>query len=184
VATKQISFANNLIVNTSAAFNSTTDTTANGFLEVARASGSAAKLAALTPYMKGTGILANNVDPVPFTPGTVLINPVSASTSPDFRPVGDSPACTGANFTDNPILVNLITASEEIETAKVSPVYPNPITNGDLNFGHEVLSYGIFNISGELIGHGFNTDHANINGIPPGLYFIKMEGRVQKFIIQ
>jgi len=184
VVSKQISIANNLIINTSAAFNSSTDTTANGFLEVTRALGSAAKLSALTPFVKGTGVLANNVDPVPFLPGTVLINPVAASTTPDFRPVGDSPACTGANFLDNPILLNLITASEEIETAKVSPVYPNPITNGDLNFGREVLSYGIFNINGELIGHGFNTDHAAINGMAPGIYFIKMEGKVQKFIVQ
>jgi hypothetical protein len=184
VTTKQISFANNLIVNTAAAFNSTTDTTANGFLEVTRALGSAAKLAALTDCLKGSGSLANNIDPVPFTPGTVLINPVSASTTPNFRPVGNSPASSGANFLDNPILVNLITASEEIEVAKMSPVYPNPITNGDLNFGREVISYGIFNLSGELIGHGFNTDHANINGLAPGIYFIKLEGKVQKFIIQ
>ena len=184
VVTKQISFANNLICNTAAAFTSTTDTTANGFLEVARASGSAAKLAALTTCLKGSGSLANNVDPVPFTPGALLINPLAASTTPNFRPVGDSPASSGANFLDNPILVNLVTASEEIEEAKMAPVYPNPITNGDLNFGREVLSYGIFNISGELVGHGFNTDHANINGLVPGLYFIKLEGKVQKFIIQ
>jgi hypothetical protein len=184
VASKQISFANNIICNTASAFTSTTDTTANGFLEVSRATGSAAKLAALTPFLKGSGMLANNVDPVPFTPGDLLINPVSASKEPNFRPVGDSPAASGANFVDNPILVNLITAAEEIEEAKMSPVYPNPITNGDLNFGREVISYGIFNISGELVGHGFNTDHANINGLVPGLYFIKLEGKVQKFIIQ
>jgi len=184
VATKQISFANNLIVNTDAAFNSSTDTTANGFLEVARAAGSAAKLAALDDCLRGSGALANNIDPVEFTTGTVLINPLASSTTPDFRPVAESPASSGANFLDNPILANLITSSEEIEIARELPVYPNPIMNGDLHFGKEVLSYGIFNINGELISHGFNTDHATINGLTPGIYFIKLEGQVQKFIVQ
>ncbi len=184
VTTQQISFANNLIVNTADAYNNTADTTANGFLEVTRGTGCEAKLNALTNWFKAGGVLANNIDPVSFTPGTVLINPMAASKAPNFRPVGSSPACSGANFADNPVLENLITASHEIEVANLSPVYPNPITNGDLNFGHEVVSYGIFNISGSLISNGFNTDHANINGIPPGIYFIKLEGRVQKFIIQ
>jgi len=53
-----------------------------------------------------------------------------------------------------------------------------------LNFGREVISYGVFDASGKLIGHGFNTDHANISGMPSGLYFIKMDGVMQKFIIQ
>jgi hypothetical protein len=81
-------------------------------------------------------------------------------------------------------LENLISGTHEIEEAIVSPVYPNPISNGDLHFGHEVLSYGIFDTSGKLIGHGFNTDHAEISGLPQGMYFIKLEGKMQKFIIQ
>ena len=184
VVDKQISFANNLIVNTASAFTSTTDTTANGLVEVTRAAGSAAKLAAIDSWARQTGDLKNNIDPVSFTSGTVLINPVAASTTPDFKPIVASPALDGANFKDNPVLVNLISASNEIEQAILSPVYPNPISNGDLNFGREVISYGVFDASGKLIGHGFNTDHANISGMPSGLYFIKMDGVMQKFIIQ
>jgi hypothetical protein len=127
----------------------------------------------------------NNIDPVPFTTGTVLINPLSASTSPNFRPVTDSPALSGANFTDdNCVLDNLISASNEIEAAKFGPVYPNPISNGDLYFGQQATSYGIFNTSGQLVSHGFDTDHANISGLPKGMYFIKLEGRMQKIVIQ
>ena len=184
VENKQISFANNLIVNTASAFTSTTDTTANGLVEVARAAGSNAKLSALTSWVRQNGTLANNIDPVPFTTGTVLINPVAASTTPDFRPVVASPASSGANFKDNPVLINLISSSEEIEEAKFGAVYPNPISSGDLHFGVEAVSYGIFDINGKLVGHGFNTDHADISGLPVGLYFIKLEGKVQKFIIQ
>jgi len=184
VTKQQISFANNLIVNTAAAFNNAADTTANGFIEVTRGAGCAAKRDALNDWFRASGPLANNIDPVAFSPGLVLINPMASSKTPNFRPVGSSPACSGANFSDNPILADLITSSEEIEVAKMSPVYPNPIMNGDLNFGHEVTAYGIFNISGALIGHGFYTDHADINGMAPGLYFIKLDGKVQKFIIQ
>lgn len=184
VTTHQISFANNLIVNTASAFTSTTDTTANGFIEVARAAGSAAKLNALDECLRGSGALANNIDPVPFTTGTVLINPLASSTTPDFKPVDVSPASSGANFKDNPVLVNFITASHEIEEAEMAAVYPNPISSGSLYFGKEVISYGIFDASGKLVSHGFNADHAEINGLPPGLYFIKMEGGMQKFIIQ
>ncbi|HJW28818.1 MAG TPA: T9SS type A sorting domain-containing protein, partial [Saprospiraceae bacterium] len=149
-----------------------------------RALGSATKLAAVNNWVRGNGVLANNIDPVPFEPGTVLINPLAASKTPDFRPITTSPASSGANFTDNPVLVNLITASEEIEKALESAVYPNPISNGDLHFGHEVVSYGIFDLSGKLVGHGFDTDRADINGLIPGLYLIKFEGRMQKFIVQ
>jgi hypothetical protein len=179
-----ISFANNMIINTAAAYTSTTDTVANGLVEVSRGAGSAAKLAAITAWVRDQGPLANNIDPVSFTSGTVLINPLAASTSPDFKPVATSPALTGANFKDNPVLVNLISAAQEIEDAIVSPVSPNPISNGDLHFGQEVISYGIFDATGKLVGHGFNTDHADINGLPQGIYFIKLEGRMQKFIIQ
>jgi hypothetical protein len=64
IATKQITFANNFIVNTTTAYTSTTDTTANGLVEVARATGSAAKLTAITNWVKLTGDEKNTIDPV------------------------------------------------------------------------------------------------------------------------
>ncbi|HJW29853.1 MAG TPA: hypothetical protein VJ508_11510, partial [Saprospiraceae bacterium] len=103
---KQIFFTNNLIVNTSAAFNNPSDTTANGLVEVTRANGSANKLAAINAWVREQGPLANNIDPVPFQPSTLLINPVAASKSPNFRPVKNSPALSGYNYTQNPTLVN------------------------------------------------------------------------------
>ncbi|MBK9984929.1 MAG: T9SS type A sorting domain-containing protein [Saprospiraceae bacterium] len=184
ITSKQISFANNIIVNTANAFTSTTDTTANGLVEVTRAANSISKLSAVNNWVRAGGLLHNNIDPVPFTDGTLLINPVAASKTPNFRPVVASPAISGSNFLENPVLMNLVTGTKEIEQAKVNPVYPNPIMNGDLHFGHEVVSYGIFDVNGKLVGHGFNTDSADINGLPSGIYFIKLEGVMQKFIVQ
>jgi hypothetical protein len=185
IKSKQISFANNLIVNTKSAYTTAGDTTANGLVEVARATGSGAKLNALTDWVKSNGPLANNIDPVEFVNGTVLINPLASVAIPDFRPVSTtSPALSGANFKDNPVLDNLVSTSDEILKAKYGSVYPNPVSSGILNLGHEVLSYGIFDLSGKLISHGFNTAQANLQGVPSGIYFIKLEGYVQKFVIR
>ncbi len=185
VKTKQVSFANNLICNTTTAFTSTTDTTANGLVEVARAAGSAKKLAAVDAYVRVVGKLANNINPVAYTVGTLLVNPVAASATPNFTPVANSPALAGANFKDNPVLVNLyITGAKELEAATVAPIYPNPIANGILNFGREVVSFGIFDMTGKLIQYGFDTNQTTIENLSKGTYLIKLDGNVQKLIVQ
>lgn len=181
---KQLFFNNNLIVNTASAFTSTTDTTANGLCEVARAAGCNNKKNALDAWLRQTGCLANNINPVAFTAGTVLVNPVAASTTPDFKPVAGSPALAGAEFDCNPVLVNLTVAADEIAVAKMSPVYPNPTRGGLVYFGRQVLSFGIFDASGTLVRAGLDADHANVEGLTPGIYFIKLEGQVQKLIVQ
>ncbi len=182
---KQIFYSNNLIVNTQAAFTSTTDTTANGLAEVTRATGSLNKRNAIDAWLRQAGCLANNIDPVSFTAGTVLENPLAASTSPNFRPVAGSPALSGAQFDCNPILVNLSTATHEIQEAiKYSPVYPNPIRGGVLNFGREVVSYGLFDTKGNMVRYGLDTDHALIEGLPAGIYFLKLDGQMQKLIVE
>ena len=181
VKTKQIMFNNNLIVNTANAF--TGSTTANGLVEVSAAD----KLVAIDTWVRLTGKLANNINPVAYTSGTLLINPSAYSTTPDFRPISTSPALAGANFTDNPVLVNLflLNGSNDLKSVeKFAPIYPNPITNGTLNFGREVVSFGIFDMTGKLILHGFDTHQVNINSLSKGLYFIKLDGQVQKFIVQ
>lgn len=182
---EQIFFTNNLICNTASAFTSTTDTTANGLVEVARAANSKNKLEAANSWLRQTGSLANNINPVDFTAGTLLVNPVAASTTPDFKPVANSPALSGANFLDNPILVNLTTSTKEIEnTLNRNFIYPNPISNGQLTFGHKVNSFGIFDIKGNLLLHGVDTDHVNLDHLISGIYIIKLDGIAQKLIVE
>ncbi|MEN9612961.1 MAG: hypothetical protein RLZZ628_3775, partial [Bacteroidota bacterium] len=184
VQTKQISFANNLILNTAAAFNTAGDTTANGLVEVTRAVGSNDKLTAINNWARQTGDLANNIDPVAFTAGTVLVEPLASSVAPNFRPVAGSPALTGGNFRNNPILYNLCTDASEVEKAQFAPIYPNPITNGTLFFGKSVVSYGIFDISGKLVQYGFETDHVILSDLAKGMYFVKLDGKMQKLVVQ
>lgn len=184
VQNKQISFANNLIINTTSAFTSTTDTTANGLVEVARAAGSNNKKNAVDAWVRQSGCLANNIDPVPFTTGTVLVNPLASAATPDFRPVAGSPALSGAEFLCNPVLQNLVPTVEIFENAQIIPVYPNPIAGGVLNFGREVVSFGIFDAKGNLVKYGLDTDHVLIDGMAAGVYFIQLDGKAQKLIIR
>lgn len=183
-AAKQIYFANNLIVNTAAAYTSATDTTANGLVEVARAKGSAAKLAALDAWVKQTGPLANNINPVAFTTGTVLVNPLAASTTPDFKPVAGSPALSGANFKNNPLLSG-ITPVQNVFQTKASPVFPNPVvTGGVLYFGQTIKTWLMVNLSGEIVRFGTDADRMTTDGLEKGLYFIQLDGNsVQKVLI-
>jgi hypothetical protein len=98
--------------------------------------------------------------------------------------VAGSPALTGGNFRNNPILYNLCTNASEVEKAAFAPIYPNPITNGTLFFGQEVASYGIFDISGKLIQYGFETDHVILSDLAKGMYFVKLDGKMQKLVVQ
>ncbi len=181
--TKQISFANNIICNTTNAFVSASDTTANGLVEVTRATGSAAKLTAIDAWMRQTGTLANRIDIVPFTTGALLVNPLASATTPNFRPVAGSPALGGAVFKANPILASLLyVATGDIYEAQINPIFPNPIQDGILFFGKEVQAFGIFDATGKLLKYGFDTDHTDVNAFNSGIYFIKLDGVTQKLI--
>ncbi|MEP7196568.1 MAG: T9SS type A sorting domain-containing protein [Saprospiraceae bacterium] len=181
---KQIFFSNNLIVNTGSAFTSTTDTTANGLVEVARANGSGPKLNALNEWLRQAGCTANKIDPVAFTAGTVLENPMASSSNPVFRPVANSPALSGADFSCNPVIKNFVSSIQEINKALKGTVYPNPAQGGFIKFGKQVDSYGLFDVKGQLIKFGMDTDQMSVEGIHSGIYFIKLDGHVQKLILQ
>ncbi len=185
--TKQIMFSNNVIVNTTTAASAAADTTANGLVEINKESNylrREPRLAAVNDWVRSAAS-ANKINPVAFTAGTLLVNPLASSTTPDFRPVAGSPALTGGGFrfVGTPI-GDLISDAKEIAAAQVAPIFPNPITNGTLNFGRQVAAYGIFDINGKLVAHGFDTDHAPIQGMAAGMYFIKLDGKVQKLIVQ
>jgi hypothetical protein len=65
-------------------------------------------------------------------------------------------------------------------------IYPNPIFSGsgNLNFSKRVNSYQIFNSSGALVKSGEQTNQANIDGLSPGIYLIKLDEAKTKFIVQ
>ena len=183
VFSKQIFFTNNLIVNTHAAYNHLNDTIANGLVEVSPFPGSLAKLNALDAWIRQPGPLANNIDPVPYTTGSVLVNPLAMSTMPDFRPVPGSPALQGANFADNPLLADPHVSQHDVGGQPDIPVYPNPNSTGHVYFGHMVETYRVFDLRGRLVASGFHADQANLESVTSGMYFIQIGGGVQKLVL-
>jgi len=142
-----------------------------------------AKRNALDAWVRLPGPLANNIDPVPFTTGTVLVNPLAASSTPDFRPVAGSPALHGADFVNNPLLQPPHVAQHEPGGQPAIPVYPNPLRTGRLHFGRPVETYQIFDLRGQVVAAGFQTDQVVLDGLASGLYFIQLEGEVQKLVL-
>ena len=183
--TKQIMFSNNLVVSTSAAFvPAVGDLVANGLIEMTSSGASAAKLAAIDAWVRLPGN-GNKIDVVTFTSGTLLVRPLANSTTPDFRPIAGSAALSGGGgaFAGTPIN-NLISDAKEIAAAQIAPIFPNPVSYGFVFFGREVASYGIFDIKGQLMTQGFDTDRASVQGLAKGMYFIKLDGKVQKLMVQ
>jgi hypothetical protein len=180
-ALKQIYIANNLFVNTAAAFKPA-DATANGLAEVA-SSMAATRLPAIDSWLRQTGPLANKIDPVAFTAGTLLTNPSAYTTTPDFRPVAGSPALSGANFRNNPLLNGLVPVNEAELTEATVPVYPNPIGGGILNFGVQAKQFYLVNLEGEIVKFGKETDRMDTDGLAKGMYFIVIDKTIQKVVL-
>lgn len=132
VPTKQLHFTNNLICSTAAAFQSATDTTANGLVEVARAKGCNNIKNALDAWVRQTAnpLLANKIDPAPCGTSQLLVNALAASTTPDFRPVPGSPLLSGANFLDNPLLAGITKICAVSASASASNVVCASDANG------------------------------------------------------
>lgn len=187
VKNKQLFFSNNLIVNTDSAYQSASDVMANGLAEVSISPNSQLKLMAIDSWLRQPGPLANNIDPVPFEHQTVLIEPLSASDHPDFRPIPGSPALSGANFNDHPLLQHLVTSTAEFsgDITVLNPVYPNPIqAHSELIFGRMVESFRIFDLNGRLLRYGSDVDRVLLNGLDAGMYIIKFYNNTQRFIVK
>ncbi|MBC7390006.1 MAG: hypothetical protein H7329_12385 [Opitutaceae bacterium] len=70
-----------------------------------------------------------------------------------------------------------ITALEGEELIHLLYAYPNP-TEGQLKLSHEV-KWALSNSMGETVMQG-ETDHLDLKNQPAGIYFLNMEGNVQK----
>ncbi|HRI01359.1 MAG TPA: hypothetical protein PK006_09945 [Saprospiraceae bacterium] len=165
---EQIFFANNIICNTANAYQSNTDTTANGLVEVARGTNSAARMSALNNWVRASGTLGNRVDPVPFIEMALLVNPTAYSDKPDFKPVLNSAALTGANFDQNPLLSKL-TNSDNISIQKEKLVLNS---NQELVFNEMKKWVEIFDINGSLVGRYTNVNSIQMGEMSAAVYVV------------
>lgn len=62
--------------------------------------------------------------------------------------------------------------------------YPNPISQGKLNFSTTAAFYQLFDATGALLRSGNESDHLSIEGLHKGVYILYLDGKAQKIIIE
>jgi hypothetical protein len=186
-------FRNNLIVNSAAG--AAAGSSNNGLVEVA--SGNAALLPSFDAWIKDAQN-ANKIDVVPYTAGTVLVDPKNP-TAPNFRPVSGSPALTGASFSYNRLTpYGVLNGYRTLESASNIMSYPNPATgfttlsfSNSQPFAAEIV---ITDMQGRVVrslgsrnfGTGSQQVEVKLDGLTNGMYFINLnaaQGRISHRIM-
>jgi hypothetical protein len=186
-------FRNNLIVNSAAG--AAAGSSNNGLVEVA--SGNAALLPSFDAWIKDAQN-ANKIDVVPYTAGTVLVDPKNP-TAPNFRPVSGSPALTGASFSYNRLTpYGVLNGYRTLESASNIMSYPNPATgfttlsfSNSQPFAAEIV---ITDMQGRVVrslgsrnfGTGNQEVEVKLEGLTNGMYFINLnaaQGRISHRIM-
>jgi len=62
--------------------------------------------------------------------------------------------------------------------------YPNPISDGYLNFGKVAVSYILYNAQGQQVAGGAKVDGIAVDNLETGLYLLKIDGEVHKILVQ
>jgi hypothetical protein len=142
----------------------------------------------------------NNINPVAYTAGTVLVDPQNA-TAPVFRPVTASPANAGASFT-HPRVASFGTFNSvnTLENIGTYVIYPNPSAGSlfaELELtAPEKVNVFITNLNGTVVvdagshslNAGFNSIACSTESLNNGLYLIVIAGEngklTQKVLVQ
>lgn len=169
-----LEFRNNILIGMTASVSAT----ANSIIEVA----SGRDTAALYAWFKASN---NRVNPVAWASGTLLTNP-NHYTNPDFMPVNNSPALTGADFS-NCKFTGITELKTKVTDKNIQGInlYPNPSSgkvNIDINLSNsQLLNISIFTIDGKEVRNFSNIFSKGlsvftIDGLNKGLYIVKIGG--------
>ena len=92
------------------------------------------------------------------------------------------------------IKVDGVGINEKELKPKLIIIYPNPTRDAILVTGYEgllikekSLMFAIYNVLSEEVVKGFLTDKEakiKLSGLPSGLYYLKISGEIQKFVIE
>lgn len=96
--------------------------------------------------------------------------------------------CTATDYTINEVHYqntqqSLRKGNLENEETTLHP-FPNPISEGILNFGKVAESYTLYNSQGVLVSQGQNTDGVNVDNLESGIYLIKVDGVTSKISVE
>jgi len=148
--------------------------TATGLVEVA----SGRDTGLVSKWLRAS---SNRINPVAWSAGTLLVDP-NNYTNPDFRPITNSVALTGADFENNK-LKNYELSLKSINNNGSVKVYPNPsngIANVELNLlNNTSLSISVVGIDGKIVRTLNDTFSAGqsivtFEGLSQGMYIVKV----------
>ena len=149
--------------------------TANGIVEVA----SGRDTAKVFKWLKGG---SNRINPVAWSPGTLLTNP-NSYTAPNFLPVASSPALSGADFTNCKFTgITELSVKNRINNGSIV-VYPNP-SNGvatiEMNLiNNASLAISVVTLDGKVIrnlndSYPAGKSSVTFDGLGQGVYIVKV----------
>lgn len=65
-----------------------------------------------------------------------------------------------------------------------SLIYPNPISEGRVSFKEKAVVFQLYDAKGTLVKTGTDVDGFSVDGLQRGIYFIKIDGKSEKLIIE
>lgn len=130
-----------------------------------------------SPIMSGA--MACFIQAFPEVHPNILRQKVRESASRFNNPTGQ----LGYGIPDFELAYNNLLSVDEADAANAISVYPNP-TDGLLNVQSEkgIKSLQLISIEGKVIQNNLSTKQINLNGLPSGIYFLKIElenGKIQ-----
>lgn len=78
---------------------------------------------------------------------------------------------------------NYFEDAESIKETLEGP-YPNPISNGKLNFGKKANQFFLYTANGTFITSGTDAEVLDVDGLLKGVYFLIIDHQVTKLVVQ
>ncbi len=94
---------------------------------------------------------------------------------------GTSPATVGI---DNIQYYSDVTGINQVIINQTLKIYPNPVTNGVVNFTEEMNQIYIYNNQGAVVKNIENAKSINVSDLATGIYFVKTSKGQAKLFIQ
>ncbi|MCR6641845.1 MAG: T9SS type A sorting domain-containing protein [Sporocytophaga sp.] len=116
---------------------------------------------------EGTGTLTGNI--------TTTITSTASSSYPSFP---DLRTASGYVGMDSDVQNNV---HDNLSNTKV---YPNPVASDVLYFGLTAETFILTDLTGSVMAEGTNSDHLFVDQLPSGIYFINIDGKIQKVVVQ
>ena len=111
----------------------------------------------------------------------------SGEKSQDILLYGEAPTGSKMDLTLTTFTAKIISGPTGIKevSAKTNnfAIYPNPVTNGEINFRETISNIYIYNTQGALVKSAAQANNLDVSDLAHGLYIIKTSKGISKFAI-